>query len=316
MKTYKILEKSMDVPDTISLFTNADNNILNRLSSTLEKRCFGGCYVLKVMNVIKRSECIITQADESCRGSIDVMFNAQVLEYMPGDIVTGCKVVKKNSESGVLIASTDVCALNITTDDVFNSITVGQIVPVRARRSHYAIGNDRIQAFAEPFVPRAIGKVFNFGGYTVTDEDVAKLQNIINIINDEEDMLEDHNENEIGFFSKLVYPYNKELKLPGSQLKIIDSLKGLKLNTIVYIPDTIHDGNVNHCMPKEMGSKPLFGDKTLEQPTDDKLKALTEILTDYYQSLVLIRGLCDDYDTKELKEKHINLWRIFQNSKV
>ena len=172
MIIYKTIQVSIDIENPISTFINPETNLINELTSKYENTCFAGCFILKVMNIVKRSECIITQTNESGNGSIDIIFKAKVIILHPNEILSDCKVLKKDNDRKLIIAQNDICALNVNTNDIYNSITIGQKIPVMIKKSFYAVGGKRIQAFAEPYVPTTESIVYNFKGAKVSQNDM------------------------------------------------------------------------------------------------------------------------------------------------
>lgn len=316
MKIYKIIQTSLDIENPISTYVNANANILNMLIAKYEGICFNSCYIIKVLTIVKRSECIIMQNNESGNGSIDVKFRAQVIELMPNEILSNCVVIRKDIERKIIIATTENCALNINTEGIYDSIALGQKIPVKIKKCLYSVGSSRIQAYATPYIPSRKYKLYDFKGEKVTKQDLAIIKDIKELISDEEELFEDLDQKEIAFFSKVIYPYTNEI----SKITIPKNVNIIKLNTI-------KEGTVLNILgrpPYMDANKPdiyewkkvndIPDDADLETPTVSE--GLNNIWLDYYQRLVLIREFVNTYQSKKDKESHVNLWKLFNNNKI
>lgn len=320
MITYKIIEVALDIDDPISTYANANTNILRKLQSKYENRCYAGCYIMKVLNIVKQSECVIMQNTESCDGSINVQFRAQVIELLIGEVLHKNLVIKKATEQKLLIGINDICALNIGINDMFASINVGQIIPVVIQKSLYAIGNDRITAYAIPYIPSVTTIAYNFASAQITKEDMATLKDIKSLIADEYELFEELNKTSLDFFTTLLYPYKvKSNKLFNDKkvnvLKLDDIKEGMTLGIL--------------ARPAEMNSNDKsvysFNYEDLNVLSDTyKLeiinitnvgKGLNAIWLDYYQRINMMRGFVQTYDKTSDKDAHVNLWKIYNNNK-
>lgn len=338
MIIYKIIEVSLDIDDPISTYANPNNNILQKLQAKYENKCFAGCFIMKVLTIEKRSECVIMQNTESCSGSINVKFRAQVIEFMEGEVLLNCLVIKKEPERSMLIAVNEYCALNISTENVYDSINTGQKIPVIIQKSLYSIGSTKAQAYAIPYIPSINAIAYNLSNKIITKSDLDVLKNIKSLFIDVYEKFQEMDDEEITFFTKLLYPYKnkkpedlrndkhiKEFKLDsikeGSSFGIIGRPAEMNLNDGLFyefksadVSTTSVNNNANVKLDKNNKTELLikYNMKIVEATPSEGLHA---IWTEYYQRICMINDFINTYKTKIDKESHVNLWKIFNNSK-
>lgn len=349
MHTYKLILVSIDIENVISIFVNAEENLLNILVNKYEGKCFAGCYIVKVITIVRRSECIMMQHNESGDGSIDIQFGAEVIELYQNEIVSGCILIKKDAERKMLIAMTKIddnvkvndrhndrikhsnptddtipVALNITIDKNFDSLKTEQIIPARIIRCLYSIGNDKIQAFAKPWIPNQLPVIiYNCSELTVTKEDLIIIEKLSALSMKQKKHLETLDKKEIAFFSDIIYPF--KTKFSGRDLKskkydLLSMVLTTTTTTTKYKYLSRHPGtDVMDSSIYEWDSSTssdLTGIQTEVKTFTTMAEVLSGLLIEYYSQMKLITDFCYNYSTKQKKEAHINLWKIYKSAQL
>lgn len=220
MHVYKIITTTLDIQNTISLYTDINNNVLNILIKKFENRCYSGCFILKVLTIERLSECTILQCNESGNGSLDVQFRAYVIELYPEEIIFAT-VLRNDAERKMIIATNEYTALNVMTNNVYDSIRETQIIPVRIKQVMYSVGKEKIQAFAMPYKPSRNVIGYNCNGIVYTKELHDKFMNIAKDLYEmiEEDFsMKELNPASVKFFNNLVYPFKTHHQMMTNEI--------------------------------------------------------------------------------------------------
>jgi hypothetical protein len=308
MLVYKTIEVSLDIEDPISTYANANTNILRKLQAKYEGRCYAGCFIMKVLNIVKRSECIIMQNTESCDGSINVMFRAQVIQLLPGEVLHNNKIIKKELERKLLVATNNICSLNINTEGIYDSVAPGQKVPAVIVQSLCTVGSDHVTAYANPYVPTAAFTAYNFNGVKVEKKHLETLKEIKSLIDDAVEKFEELLPADVEFFSNLIYPFKTKKTITDKVILLDDIKEGVTLNVLAR-PSSM-----------DLNKKQAYFIDPTKYTCDvknvDAGEGIHALYTEFYQRIELIIGFVETYKTKDDKESHINLWKIFNNIKT
>jgi len=352
MHVYKIITTTLDIQNTISLYTDINNNVLNILIKKFENRCYSGCFILKVLTVERLSECTILQCNESGNGSLDVQFRAYVIELYPEEIIFAT-VLRNDAERKMIIATNEYTALNVMTNNVYDSIRESQIIPVRIKQVLYSVGKEKIQAFAMPYKSSRNVIGYNCNGIIYTKELHDKFMNIAKDLYEmiEEDYsMKGLNPASVKFFNNLIYPFKIHHSMMTNDIKesknkkgtkktdkamnnnslidilLIEELIGQKLN-ILTRPSFMNllTSNVYNLEQKELDN--IVEKYSNEIKTEIKIVmnndimderavivSLLELLTDILSHRKLIKDFIENIDSKGLNEQHLNLWKILQSS--
>jgi hypothetical protein len=312
----KLITVGLDILNPINVCSDIHSNILNILIDKYEKKCFRGCYIQSINKIVKMDDCYINQEGPPNQATMGVIFEVTAIIYPIGEIVNGCKVVKKDKKTGI-ICSSDYASILLNYEDAFDSIQVNQIISVRVGGARYNIGTSKISINAIPFLPFIAPIVYKINPATISIKET--LQDILKYIAEEEKLaesLKQKNAKGWEFFEKLIYNYKADQEAPkgAKVLKLQDLING-KVDKIKYLS---RDQRINLVHPITYGY-----DEMKDLPTGVNLKeglALNDIMMllfgDYYNNLKTVREMLQIYGNPEMLESHKNLWLIFRKYKA
>jgi hypothetical protein len=78
----------IDVVNPIEFYMNFDQNLISKLRQLYDGICYGGRLILRVVGIADVGECVINQPTSATLGVLSVAFDAVVVDYKPGDLIT------------------------------------------------------------------------------------------------------------------------------------------------------------------------------------------------------------------------------------
>jgi len=298
----QVIETGIRIDDCIA-YAQQDN-LLAVLKLKFEKRCYHACYILTINRIIKRSECVILQEDHPDAGVVHVVFEAEVLVYSHGEVITGCQVIERCAQ-GIIVCSTPHAYILMASDGKrgLESITKGQLIPCIVGAIRYDIGSTAISISARAHTLESIRKstIYHITG----DIDKHALANIRGILSAEQERLAKMPRELVAKFSELMYPYNKPPAIAKLGLKFSDEdLKGY----IAVDPRAEFLAPLAHYTDEKQ-----FVPDAVVSPLSSTAGAVAA-LNDRAQHIRLIREMCEVYGDK--MPAHDNLWKYYAKNKV
>jgi hypothetical protein len=316
----QIFEAALNIENCINLYTSP--NIIEQIvTNRYERRCYRGCFILKITQIRKTGECIITQDGEPKFGTIPVIFEAQCLVYSVGEIVNGC-VVKNRDPNGLLVCQTEYAAIMLMPGaQPTESITKDQIISVQVAAAKYSIGSDRVALCATLYLPNSAAVLYKIVPDTRVDVGELTADVMTRIAEEEAELESLRSSRAWTFFDTLLYPFKIPQATPAGA-KLID-MKTLtapttSLASFVYLS---RDPAVRASTPSVCaytGDKKIVGELAREsighKITFPNLVLL--FLEQYCAHLRTLREMTAIYSDEKVFESHRNLWRIFQKVKM
>lgn len=318
MLVQKILEIGINIDNPINVLRDP-TNIHRLIARKLEGRCYKGCYIHRVEEIVKMGDCLINQEGPASVGIMSVMFRVLAEVFMAEEIINGCEIITRDP-SGILICKKNNAIVTLAKNPILESLKPGDIISVRVGNVRYTVGADKVAINAIPYIPDA-----NFTVYAIdpTKVDESRLEDVqARILSEQELAAELRNGMETAkawdTFAKLLEPYRNPPPLPKGAKKI-DLFAKLPAG-IKYI-----------CRDPRAGLAEPFAVVYTEMPPEiinpqvepvvklrDDLGA-TEVmvimLEDYCSHLRTIREMVNIYNTEELVRRHKNLWAIYNKYK-
>lgn len=309
----KIIEIGLNVRDPINVYVDKDN-ILRILEDKLLNKCHRGCFIEKIIRVIKSTPCVINQDGSPGFGTIGVIIEVLATIYKPGEIINGCVVTNKD-KNGIIICSTDKAYIMLNAHNVLESVQRDQTISVRVGAASYKIGSPRVAVSAIPYLLNSIPIVFKV---TPVVNQVL-LEETMSKVKEEEEIaagLKKSDEKLWNYFDMLLYAYKTEQKTPAGAktLNVIElATKGIP-NGITYLS---RDPRINLSTPHVYGFSDLSSipPNAIIRPNLDVDNVTILMLEDYYNHLRTIREMMTIYGNPAMIESHKNLWLIFRKSK-
>ncbi len=309
----KIITMGLDIHDPVSIYSDAASGILSILTRKLEGKCFRECLVRSVNKILHVSECKLDSRGASCVGKIAVTFEVTAVVHMPGEILNGC-VIKRKENSIIMGVGADQNII-MKPHKIISDIKVGQIIPVVVSSSLCTIGENKISVSAVPFVPTR-AYTYYYIKTTLDNAAKAKLESTLAVMRTEEELYAAvKNRRGLDFFGSIVQAAETQTLPHGAVKKTITELITAGTFDGVYA----RDKNIKITTPSiyEYAEKLTIDDPNgtaaaieAMTPTD----AITMLIHDYISGLRFIRELNETYSTDELLKSHANLFRIFKSS--
>jgi len=316
----KNITTAIDIRNPIGLYSD-EGNLLSILRERYVGRCHAHCLVLSVDGIISQSEGIVNIEGVPDFITISVTIVVTAIAYAKGEMVHGCRLVKKMPNGQFNVSSRHISA-NIAPNAKYGAIAEGSLVSIIIVDSSYPINGTQINA---------AGVMFDFSPipmiYKLPSVSIARYANTIRALQakvTEEETLADElrsrsPESAEGWLqlSKLLYAYHSEPALPHGAIK-------LNLNDIMR-GDGIPDGVKYICISSNNNpSTPyFFGYKKKADIPANAIKGCNHPLTDilaimvnhYTGALVMIREMLQIY-TGKLFTDHRALWRLLSSAKL
>lgn len=297
MRALKTLTVGLNIKNPIYVYARRDENILGMLRSIYEGKCIRSCLVISILRVLRISPCVITQDGEPTYGTVSVTFEASVYIFVEGEVLTGCKVLKKDKD-GLVICESPHADIAINYTQYLDPIRVGQIIPVRVGSSRYAIGGSKAAINGVPYIPSfprlyAVsgggGDPARVGGRKSPAPTPAPTPTP-----------------GWKFFATLIQPVG-DIN-PKVKAAPVEAISAAPQSTYIFADTLSTDGAEQVFMSQ---TQP-FDAPVLYLPREDIISMVTEDLRAHRE---LIDGLIATYNTDELMKDHRNLWLIIKESK-
>jgi hypothetical protein len=304
----------MNIQDCIGLYSDPDNNLKNMIIDRYQGRCLRQSYILEVLNIIKYSDCVINQDGAPDFGIINVIFEAMVIIYTPGEIINGCKVIS-NEPTSPIICSTQYTDIVISRDPILNSVQPNQLISVRVHKIKYTIGSSKITVGAVPLLPSKVPTLYEYVPAPLPEDFGNYIANITNNIRDILADSEKLPQTNYSFFRLLLHPYKEEQKVSKdihtNLLQLVESPPTEKCyigrdprlfptSDMIYMHESADGiGYENANIVRDLAP----------------VQILATILDEYCNNIRTVYEMVKLYESKELMESHRNLWIIYGSVK-
>lgn len=295
MRTKKDIQVGLDLSNYTLIYQDPENTILDILRKKFINKCYQGCYIVDINRIVQRSECRINQDGEPSFGTISVVFEAEIIVYSPGEIITGCEFKKRIEQSNILCAS-EYANIYINSVPLYDSIRVGQIIPICVVNVKYEIGG-KISINGIIFIPSKPLLLSYPLGEVKDNRLIANLQETV----DEEEKL-----------SKACQVAHPELYKFFDELFHIGSTKA-GTNIFDYIKNPTKPWGVK----KSLNTLDIFPADSAEGRALNELtpkNTLVNIVQKYVEYKRLVRESVIIYKNK--MDEHNNIWMIYKMVKA
>jgi hypothetical protein len=321
MIVLKVISTAIMVSDCINVYTDPDN-IRRYIENNFLERCFSGCYILAIKNILRVGRCEISQDGAPNIGKIPVTFEAETIVYVPGEIINGCEVRRTSDEAGgggtsdnILYCDTKYACIWIKPHPLAKSITVGQKISIRVGKAGYKMHAAKIAISAVIYLPGAISApVYQVGRLTESKVNEHLLAGVLSRVKQEEtdlEKLKKDNPQAVNFFTLMLQPYVKPPPAPPAARVI--SIKDIStgLGGISYL---CRDPRLSLTEPKVYGYE-KYSDGPVSNEINDINDIILALYEDYCAGLRTIREMISIYSTNDLILSHENIWLMYKKSK-
>lgn len=287
----KVFEIAITVDDPIG-FMSREQNLIEYIKREYEEKCYKSTYIINIIEIIRQSDCTISQINMDASGNINVSFIAECLVYESGEIVTGCKITTIRRDIGKIYCSGPKCIAAIKIHKLAESYTVGQEIAIIVEDTMYTPYQDTIVVIANPFLYTLLpkGMIFKTIGTIEDKEKIASLSSELQILKETA-----KEKPRYDYFNKLLEPYKN---VP----------KDRNMDPFVKAPTYVKTF---------VG----FGYKLMTSCKDDVMEQSVEyvyrrVLLDLIQREKLLNYLCDNFADETEFNKQDNIWISIEKSRL
>jgi hypothetical protein len=296
----KILETTLDIDEPTDIYSNErDKMIMNKLTEKYVGKCFHSCLVININKIIRRS--FIYMKDTLNGGAtVNIIFEANVIVYHKGEVINGCKIIKKEP-SGIMHAKSEYAGIQLNIKADMSIYKEGDVVPIIVKMVRYNPNQTSISVSAHPFMPiDELPIYYNIVGDLSTDQKTI-LNNILIRIKDEEKIIDNLSTTDkkiYKFFIDLLYNDTKKSKLVSKKVSLTDMIE-LK-NGIVFRPMKKYDDDtIQHL--------------TRDQPSIDESPFIifSIMLNKYISNLQTLSEFLKYYPSFASVQKNKEIWKMY-----
>lgn len=317
----KVIETSIDLDDPDSEIYNPNKEEL--CMTKLEKRYVGKCYqsmfINKISKIIRISDVIMVDNRNDGMAYLDVQFEVTGIYFITGEILNGNEI--KKIGTNIILAQRTHASIHLKPDPtkiIYNSLSLGQKIPVVVINSSYSINKDEITITAAPFTPVVPDKEINYSiTRALNPEEIEQVEYVTEQIRLEEELHSKISSQEsYKIFKDMIYPYKNKQKFELSvQGKEFTPVK-LELKELLMIDS----GTIKYPSHDEKSNKRLFwSNKNINDPNTINVSStlsaiLLNILNLYLSYMQSIREFVETYPKPP--DYLVNYYKICQKLKV
>lgn len=311
----KVLETYIDITNPINIFSgDIEKMLIDKLHEKFVNKCYMSCLIIKINKIIKRSYIYMNDTLEGdC--NINIMFEVDAIEYIKNEIITGCKIIKKES-NGIVLAMSKYAGIQINIPDNLSIFKEGDDIPVIVKMVRYNINQTSISILATPFMPNTEPIIYYKIIDTLSKPEENIIKSLLSQINNEELTIQniDSNSKKIySFFNNLLS--NKSQEIDYKKL-FSEKSSEFKISNILNIKSGIVFNN-----GLDFSNPVIINITDYKNNSDEKLIeesafiAFSTILTNHLCNLQSINGFIKYYPKIENIKKNKNIWQLYSSMK-
>jgi hypothetical protein len=142
----KLYAETLDVQDPENYSADPERYLTTYLRRRFEGHCRKGAYIVRIIEIVRRSACRMKETDLSAEGYVDVEFRAEVSLLAQWDILTGVVVA---SRAQLIVGKSEVEGVTVATllpTPEAETVREGQTISIRVLKAQY--NADQAQATA------------------------------------------------------------------------------------------------------------------------------------------------------------------------
>lgn len=304
-KVFEVQVNLSDINDIIS--SDIDSVLLNKIKKNYENRCYKGCYISIIKDIINKSHGYVDKRNMQCGVTYSVKFEAEVIIYEYLDIICN-NTVENVTKTRIECKSSKTATYINTNGQDFSSLQVGQIIPIVVGKATYQPLQTTISINAFPFVPIVVDDVIYKIEKLSEEEKKILTETLLEKIILEQRKLRIVSKDRLKFFISLLYPYTSKVNINTKLVKLEDMLK---MEAYGYISEmSIIDKNSHELVVYKNN---VDDAKVIEI---DALTAYKVILNNYFKYLRTINELCETYKDDKIFKSHENIFNLYKKYKL
>lgn len=323
MKITKVYETIINMTATEMYSGDIDAVILGKLQQRFNGKCEQNSLIIDVNRIVKRSKIQIAKNQLDGIGNLNVQYEATAMVFMPGEILTGCKI--QRIEASNIFCSHPQAVVSIKASGLLRSLRVGQMISVRINSVSYIKGREKLSCIGSPYsYPfKQVDVLVVDPGAIITTENTEILRRKLYEVEEEFKLRQQADPKLIKFFSDTFYPF-KQFKSEDFKglvdavdycRKILDKPPASSETCIIRSPRI--DKSTRFIIIYDLDHIDDLGLKEfdIQLVKEDFTAAMLIVLNDILNYGRMIREMTDVYPTEKDIDQHSNLWTIYGDFK-
>ena len=305
MQITKIFDIILNIDNINIIFSNnIESQILNLIQQKYLNKCYLESYIIKINKILNRSLIESNQNNLNCDFIVYIQFEAECIIYSQNEVILNMEI-HENINNNIIAKNNYIVAMIKNNKDI-SFLKKGSKIPIIVGKAKFTTGSNKITINSYPFIPIINQSVIYYKINKITYDEKNQLNdNIIIYINVEEErkkkILEIKNNN-WNYFNNLLYPYkNNKSDENIKKDKTIELLSYKYEDSIIYFNQEIN-------LSEKLISINNDAKNYLE---DSSFNILYNLFKKYYLYLKLVNDLSEEYNSKELIDKNMNLFELY-----
>ena len=344
----KIIETTIDIANPINFCADKKRHLMVELKNRFIGVCFKDSYILDIKEIINCGACHIVRTNGSGDAYIDVSFLAEVIVFSRWDILVGVDIVSHQQmvvglHERIQGSKKTRAIVTVLASSAVASIAIGQKIAVRVILAQHSPMQPQASVVSTLLVCDQIAPAYKLKGM-LDHHSTAELTPMFDLIKIE---LETRNtlivthKADLLFFENLLYSFrNQEANTLDSEHLAwkngpiwlgppMMTIKDVSANEFVSVLDIVQkvingeSVSVSGVWSRSLDihrSSPLTavvrGDNTIPSSWNvidgNPRIVFAEMLKNILDFLVATREMVAMYNSKELIDKHINVWTVMR----
>ncbi|GFR88929.1 BA71V-D339L (G9L) [Elysia marginata] len=342
MITEKFYAETVDIADPENYAASPERYLMTWLRRRFEGRCRKGAYILRIVEISRRSLCRIKETDLSGEGYVDVEFLATVSLLAQWDILTGVVVANR---AQLIVGKSEVEGVTIATvleSPEAETVREGQIISIRVAKAQYTADQAQATAVGPLLTCDKSAPVYRVDGELTLENarTLAPLVARVKTLLTARAALAKTRRESFAFFEGLLYSYPAPSEAKEAQTITTMAAEawegppghplpaGIVAANLLEVVDTAAAGGVNVAglWSRDLSiyrSSPLAAKVSGEvpgwwsSPVDaTPITAFASMLKSVYEFLKAVNEMVGIYAPPGVLESHKNIWVVMRNAQL
>ncbi len=287
---------------------------LNVARELYRGKCYAGCLILDVLEVLEEGECVPNYYSQECESSVHLSLLISAIVYPPGEIINKCLIVKKDESQASFLCRSEYADIFVQDSSTVGmsmvaSLLPGQYVSIIVVDAATSISDERVSIIGNLYKIDHMPKLYKIPAFNPKPE---LYEDMLSNINFEEEIKQNINTTLWSTFDTLFTPDSKPPQLANGKLIDIMSLVsgGSTTECYLYVHPSVNPAShmVWKCTTVPPGPY-------MEIPGLDPDATVLSLLQNYYNRLIMLREMSELY-IGDLIVSHTNLWKIYKKQKT
>lgn len=309
----KILETYLDITDPNDIYSSdKDAMLIDKLTEKFVGVCYNSCYILKINKIIRRSYMYIKDTLDG-DSSISIKFEVDAIIYNSGEILNGCKIIKKEP-NGIVHAKSQYAGVQLSIQSNMSIFKEGDVIPVIIKRVRYNVNQSAISISALPFMPLEYTHVYNKLTGELDKQQHAQLKTLVTQIQQLKqnfDNLKAGDKKIYKFFNDLLSSSGKNT-IPKSATRLdVTTILGMDSynDIILYKPNLPYDDITIYKLVSNESME--ADDATPAVISESAYIVLYTILLKHLSNLQILEDFIKYYPTFDAVQKTKEIWKLY-----